>query len=607
MSFFKRILQKTIKPSLVIWGLTFLSTVPYVTHAAWWEFKENVAWFFTGILLAIGSAFTYIGGAIFNFGIKYGIVEFSQFGNASGIFVAWSVLRDIANIGLIFIFLAVGIATILGVQQYGAKNLLPKLIIVALFINFSLFATRFLIDTSHIFAASILNASGVQAECSTNVVANDEQNIEQARQDCDITEGLSEQFLYHFNVASLFNAEQESLPTDASVIFLFGFLGFIFLVITGIGFLAAGIMLFFRMGMLIILMVGSAVAFTAIILPNTQKFWDQWFGRLTKELFVAPAMILMFAITLLFLNSASEILFPNGEKPSFIDAINSGSVNNISVIVLFIVSIILFLLSIKIAQDFGGLGGRVANRLAAKAGFGASAALGRTTIGRAGEAIATNKSFQQYAGKKRSGVASLYGGALRGVLRTSNAASKSSFDMREAPGVRAGAKAAGVSDLGKAQKGGRVGHVKEVTGQASKKADVFTDAEAKLSYSEILKSPGLVGSTWEAVRSKRAGTRKAGEAVGKKAATEVRKEKLAKINKDYAERISKLTDQIREKQTEIDTGKTIGGFDLTAREKEKADLVQKRKELDERRKFEQQELKDINAVLEKEKKEDDKK
>lgn len=618
-----RIFGKFLKAPLAVVGVVFLGTAAIPAHAGIWEdFSAGMA----SMLLAVGSAFTYVGGTVFNFSIKYGIVEFAQFGNASGVLVGWTVLRDVSNIALIFIFLAVGIATILGVQKYGARNLLPKLIIVALLINFSLFATKFAIDTSHVLAASILNATGIQAECSTETTTTST-GVEQVGENCDINRGLALQFLYHFNIQSIYDLDAENFQEDlqGSNLILFGFLGFIFLVVVGIGFISAGIMLLFRMGMLLILMIGSAVAFTAIILPNTEKYWNQWFTRLTKEVFVAPAMILMFAITLLFLDSVAAIMLPNGERPTFIQAIGTGEVEKVSIIVMFIITLILFLLSLKIAQDFGGFGGKMANNFyqratgrVAGASLGGVGALSRTTIGRAGQWYASDEARQEKIAARKG----IVGLASRGLLRTASAASKASYDPRALKMVNAGAQRAGIGSLGKPQKGGRVGHVKAVTKRKEKDAEVFTSDKAKLKYAEVLKNPGDIGSAWESVRGARAGTKKAGENVESRAAKKVKQAELKKIDDKFAEDIKNATEQVKKfgdemarVQEQIKKQAAAGGNtdalrnDFAALKTTKERFERERSELEKERKYQREELKDLNAYFEKEekKKEDDKK
>lgn len=430
-------------------------------------------------LTSLGSAIAYIGGVVLNYSIQFGIVNFAQFGNSPGVLVSWSVLRDIANIGLIFGFLAIGIATILGIQRYGAKALLPKLIIVALILNFSLFITRFSIDVSHILATAVLNQTGaLQQNCE-----NEEDRLGEFRADCNIRSGLAANFMRHFGVQSIFDADADSLrglvqEGSAGQWISLGVLGFIFLTVVGFVFLAAGMILFFRIGMLFVLMLTSALALVAYILPRTRRFFDWWINRLIKELLVAPAMMLMFAITLLFLNSTTAIILDlqgAAEQPSFADVILGGGADTISVVVVFIITLVLFLMSIKIGVDSGGLGAKFATRTAARGTMGGLSFAGKNTIGRGARFTARKAREAGVGTNEGKGI----GGATRRFMGRQlttrlDSAAKAAYDPRGSKSIQNASKKLGL-DIGKAAEG----LDKDIKKQAKIREDFaksFTDA-----------------------------------------------------------------------------------------------------------------------------------
>src|SRR3989344_684841 len=71
--------------------------------------------------------------------------------------IGWGITRDVANIFFIFILLIIAIATILRLESYGAKQLLPKLIILALLINFSLVIATTIVDASNVLALTFIS------------------------------------------------------------------------------------------------------------------------------------------------------------------------------------------------------------------------------------------------------------------------------------------------------------------------------------------------------------------------------------------------------------------------------------------------------------------
>src|SRR3989344_7683209 len=69
----------------------------------------------------------------------------------------WKVVRDFANIFFILILLYAAFQIILGLHESGAKKIIGMVILVALLVNFSLFFTKIVIDSSNIVALIFYN------------------------------------------------------------------------------------------------------------------------------------------------------------------------------------------------------------------------------------------------------------------------------------------------------------------------------------------------------------------------------------------------------------------------------------------------------------------
>lgn len=89
-------------------------------------------------------------GNLFDFFIGYSVSDEAY--RASFVIDAWRIVRDICNIFFIIILVYTGFATVFGIGKVSIKSIVPALIINALLINFSLFATRVVIDISNITA-----------------------------------------------------------------------------------------------------------------------------------------------------------------------------------------------------------------------------------------------------------------------------------------------------------------------------------------------------------------------------------------------------------------------------------------------------------------------
>ena len=79
------------------------------------------------------------------------------FKDDNGVENAWKVIRDIANVIFIILFLAVIFSQLtgVGIDNYGIKKILPKLIVVAILVNLSYVICKVAIDISNIVGSGI--------------------------------------------------------------------------------------------------------------------------------------------------------------------------------------------------------------------------------------------------------------------------------------------------------------------------------------------------------------------------------------------------------------------------------------------------------------------
>lgn len=90
--------------------------------------------------------------------VDYLQVESSAiFSEASGTLQAWSSFRDIANVCFVIVFLIIIVSQLTGygIDNYGIKRMLPRLIIAAILINLSYFICMISVDIANIVGASI--------------------------------------------------------------------------------------------------------------------------------------------------------------------------------------------------------------------------------------------------------------------------------------------------------------------------------------------------------------------------------------------------------------------------------------------------------------------
>src|SRR3990167_1429945 len=131
------------------WGLLLLATaiflvLPKSVNANVLDVGADVIKTITAspMLIAIGviaALMTVLFGAINSLIISaiVTLTSYNNFVNESSIIGAWVIIRDLCNMFFILILLVVAFAAILRIESYQWKKILPKLLIMAVLINFS--------------------------------------------------------------------------------------------------------------------------------------------------------------------------------------------------------------------------------------------------------------------------------------------------------------------------------------------------------------------------------------------------------------------------------------------------------------------------------------
>lgn len=271
----------------------------------------------------------------------------------------WGTFRDVANIVLVILLLVIAISQItgIGIDNYGIKKTLPKLIVAAVLINLSFIVCQLAVDASNIIGNSLI----------------------------DLFEQLGSGISYGAN-----GGTGAGVATVAAI--LAGFIaylaipgiakniGLILAIIGGIltfiiSVVAAFLMLSVRKAGVIILVILSPLAFAAYMLPNTKKLFDKWMHIL---------------ITLLVLYPMCSLLIGGGAlvgKVIFVANDESGAsfFANLTALVISVAPIFLIpSLTRSTISALGTAGGRLANW---------SAGLGRRVSGRATGAISRTQRF----------------------------------------------------------------------------------------------------------------------------------------------------------------------------------------------------------------------
>ncbi len=366
---------------------SFVTT--YLGKAAGWTFGVtigNAIVTLTGTLMVSAST-------IFSFLIERVIVDFGTtlktLNMTQGIDTVWTAFRDFGNILIIGMFTFIAIGTILGIEQYGAKKMLARVLIIAIFINFSLLFTKLAIDASNFVAHQFYKAaslSSVETGAGTGAAAADA--VEKGG-------GIGALFLVKSGVGSVYSnvgilaGAGWSQGLGFILIYTFTISGF-FLILTGI-FLYGSLLIISRAFMLVILMITSAAALASSLVPaiSSGKFsWKAWLDTLLKTSLFAPVLMIMLwgALVVLSTAPASSVSLADYVK----DPTNP---NAWTIIFMYMFTAGLLFIAIKAASSLSaglpGLGiAGIVSMLPLAFGARALGALGRQVVGRVGSRAA---------------------------------------------------------------------------------------------------------------------------------------------------------------------------------------------------------------------------
>jgi len=232
------------------------------------------------IIFAIVSIFFWLMSMLLE--IAFGLEKFTDAGIVQN---GWKITRDLANMFFVLILLVIALATILRLETYSMKALLPKLIIAALLINFSLVIAGAIIDftqvLTHFFYDEVSETAGISARLAEIIhIQKVPQLNEQANIPEKITAGASGVIMMIFSL----------------------FFGIALIVCAAFAIGIGAFFLIVRLIALWILLILAPIAWLLWILPNTSSLFQQWWNTFLKYAFFAPiyTFFIYYYISFLF-------------------------------------------------------------------------------------------------------------------------------------------------------------------------------------------------------------------------------------------------------------------------------------------------------------------
>lgn len=389
-----------------------------------------------GIMAWIASLFAWlvtVAMIVLNYAVHYTVVTMGDYVNKlSAVGVTWRIMRDFGNIALIFGFLAAGIMTILNAEYFGwGKNMLPRLLIAAVLLNFSLFFAEAIVDTGNLFATQFY-AQINGGTLPTGAMLN--------------SEGVSGKIMQQLGLQSIYNvtpSEQAALYKNNPM--FVGFMSIILFIVLAFVLFSLAFILIARFVILLFLIIVAPIGFAGLAIPKLAGRAKQWWDTLLEQTITAPVLLLLLYVALAVITDEKFLSLGGGKPPNWLGLFgNSADIGGYaSALISFLVAMGLLLAVVIASKKLSAFGGEWATGAAGKLSFGVTAWAGRSSAGWL--------SARAAEGWRRSrwSRAPVLGRAVSGTLERG---AKASFDVR---GIKhfGGLKAVGV-DAGTAQKGG---------------------------------------------------------------------------------------------------------------------------------------------------------
>ncbi len=211
------------------------------------------------------------------------IAQYNNFINEPSIVSGWIIIRDLCNMLFILVLLVIAFTTILRIESYSAKKLLPKLLIMAVLINFSRTICGLIIDAAQVVMLTFINAIG---ESGGNFI-----NTLGVQKYLD-TKVWGPEWGKDLNLTS----------TVMGII-----LGVMFLVIAAIVLIVFLAVLTMRIVMLWIYVVLSPLAFLLSSFPQGQKYSSQWWGDFIQNVVSGPVLAFFLWLSLVSAGKITDI------------------------------------------------------------------------------------------------------------------------------------------------------------------------------------------------------------------------------------------------------------------------------------------------------------
>lgn len=371
------------------------------------------AWFIYHIPFSLSNNLASVSGMMLDYFIKYSISR-GAYTQSGFMEEGWRIVRDLVNIGFIFVLLYIAFLFILDVGKYNAKKLLIRLLIIATVVNFSLFISKVIVDSSNALSHVFYDQIALEDDENTG------------------SKAIALQIVNKIEPTNMFKAEVADSSGNLVQRNFNGDYGSFIVVYLAVTLLNIGMVwIFFSVALLFIgrvvaiwlYTIFSPIAFLTYATPfsTSDKFqsmgWEAWWKKMLNVAFMAPVFIFLLYLITKFLSIDPPI----------------GSLSNIGSWVMVFVPFVLIWILLKASKDIATkMSGEFAGTLVS---WGQRALGGAVGVAAGGTALAARSTISRFTSKTLSDTA-LQERARAGdkgaqrKLRRANWLTQKSFDFR---------------------------------------------------------------------------------------------------------------------------------------------------------------------------------
>ena len=293
------------------------------------------------------------------------IASYQHFIDSQAVVLGWVIVRDICNMFFVVVLMIIAFGTILHLEEYNYKKWLPKLILMAVLINFSKTICGLLIDVTQVAMLTFVNAFK------------------------DIGGGNATEMLGIKDIVTLSATDNNTgfLTVVGAYV-----LGIIYLLVSIVVIVTMMMMLVMRLVMIWIYVVLSPAAYLLAAFPGGQKYSSQWWDEFIKNLIVGPILAFFIWLSLAALGTGNDM---NNIDTATADKNNQAYSNSImnsaksgelttdssfagteaskpSALIKFVIAIGMLVGGLMVSQQIGGAAGSIAGKGMSKIQSGAA-------------------------------------------------------------------------------------------------------------------------------------------------------------------------------------------------------------------------------------------